>query len=281
MARLFKREVAVSFIRPTGFFTQEPNAVIVRDLRVEFSISKSLSKEPNTGEITIYNMAQQSRAEVQRRPLYIRLEAGFEDSFARLFEGDMRWAQSKLDSPNWVTKIEVGDGERAYRRARVSRSFRRGVKARDAIRELAQSMGLVVPKAVARKEFLREYAGGLTLQGPAHREMSRVLDSFDIGWSIQDGKLQILDDTETRFDEAVLVSEDTGMIGVPEISPPRKGKKKPSLSVRTLLEPRIRPGGRIVVRSRSVRGTYRVQQMRHVGDTFGDQFITEVEARPV
>lgn len=281
---LFNRSVAVTIAKPAegSFFAQRPNAVVITDLRVQFMVERHLKAEPNTCEVTITNLAERSRSEVQARPLYIRLDAGYQGKRERLFTGDLRWASSMLEGVDWNTKLQLGDGDRAFRFGRVNRSFKGGIDAYTAIVETAKAMGLTVKvSAKAAKELRAQFAGGLALTGPAQSEMTRLLDPFGMTWSIQDGTLQILRADEARSSTAIVVSQDEGMIGSPEYGAPPKKHAKPVLSVSMMLNPRVIPGGLIAVTAKNVRGTFKAQRVTHRGDTHGDDWRTDVEATPV
>ena len=125
MARLYNRSASLTIARPTsGEFTLAPlpNAIEISGLSMSFKIEKSLEPGPNTCEVIVFNLAENTRAEFQRKPLHVILEAGYDDVTSRLFAGDMRWARSSREGPDWQTKILIGDGDRAYRHARMNRS---------------------------------------------------------------------------------------------------------------------------------------------------------------
>lgn len=281
--RLYKRNVRVTLARPTGFFEQEPNSAIqVTGLRVAFEIEKSLRDDPNTARVTITNLAERTRAEVQRKPLYVRLEAGYDGNLERLASGDVLHARSLRAGPDWHTEIQIGDGLRALRFARVNRSFKGGTNALAVVKEAARALGLTFRASTAVERELRaQYASGVVLDGSAADVMRRTLAPFGVSWSIQDGRLQILLPDEVRVDTSeILVSQDTGMIGSPEFGDPPRPGAPPVLTIKTLLYPTIAPGGRVRVDSRSAKGSFKVQRARHYGDTHGRDWYTEAECLP-
>jgi hypothetical protein len=160
----------------------------------------------------------------------------------------------------------------------------------DLIKESASSLGLPTPVLDGITDFATEMLGGETLSGRASTELTRVLKPHNASWSVQDGRLQILRGDAARPGTALLVSQDTGMIGVPEYGAPQaaattaagktKKGKAPVLTVRTLLYPTVTPGGLIKVESRAVRGIFRVERVVHTGDTFGADWTTTIEAKP-
>lgn len=255
-----------------------PNAAVIENLRVQFAISKSLGSDPNTCELVVTNLAERTRAEFEEAPLKVILEVGFDGQLEHLFSGDVSWAASVKVGPEWETTLQVRDGGRAHAHARVNRSYDRGTAAITAIREAAKAMGLEVPRAVDRlPELQRQFAAGVAIAGRASDELSRLLAPFDLGWSIQDGTLQILAGADVRAGQAIVIEEGAGMVGSPAFSPPSKPGARPVLKVSSLLYPQATPGGTIEVRSRRIRGQFKVNQVEHKGDTFGAA-TTEIEA---
>lgn len=290
MARLFKREARVTIARPfrgdvsssaaRRFFAQAPNAVVVEGLRVQFRVEKNLASEPNTCDVTITNLAERTRGEVQDRPLYVRVDAGYDGELQRLFTGDLRWSNSVRNGADWETTLQLGDGARAFAFGRVNRSFRGGVTARTAVVEAADALGLTVKlSARAEAELQSQFAGGLSLIGLARDTLDQVLTPFGMSWSIQDGRLQILLADEARPEAPVLISQDTGMIGSPEFGAPETKGKKPILKFKTLLHPELTPGTLVSVQSATINGRFRCERVAHMGDSRGREWYTEVEAK--
>lgn len=289
--RLFKRNAALIISRvDEDNFNRTTTSVRITDLRVAFSIEKNLGKDPNPCTVTVYNLSPATRAELQHKPLHVRLEAGYDGNFERVFSGDLTWCQSALVGVDWVTKMQLGDGERAIRYARVNRSYKSGTDAKTVLKDIAGSMGFKMPADFeAAAELAKQFVSGLSISGPSEKEMTRVTRSKGLDWSVQDGTLQFLRKDGVRPDEALVISQDTGMIGTPEYGAPEKSAKAkakekaaPSLTVKTLLKPSVTPGAKILVRSRSMNGLFKVQRVVHTGDTFGtDAWTSEIEATPV
>lgn len=291
MPRLFKRSYAITFARLSRdrFFPDGTVAATrITDLRVAFEVERVhrfagkgnvRHPTPNTCSISIWNLAEATRAAFETKPTYVRLEAGYDDQPRRLFEGDITFACSKRDGADWVTEMQLADGGRAMREARVNRSYQGGVSARTALAEIAKAMGVRPPRSSELTELAAQYVSGLTLYGNASRELTRVLAPHGLSWSIQDGRLQILRDTDARPDTAVLVNQDSGLIGSPEFGSPETTGGRPVLSVKTLLHAGIVPGGLVKVESLTANGVFRVDKVQHSGDFFGENWFTTFEAR--
>ncbi len=281
--RLFQRTARVIAAKPTGFFAQGGNAVEISDLRIQFSVQKTIGKEPNTCEITVSNLGRQSRTELATKPLHVRLEAGYDGAPQRLFVGDLRWSESTHRDVDWETKLHLGDGERALRHARVNRAFASGVAGKEALRELAARMELPLPRLSTdiERALQNQFVSGLSLSGSASRELTRLVEPHGIEWSVQDGRLQLLAPGDVRSDQMIVINQDAGMIGTPEYGSPPQKKKSPTLTVEVLLLPAVTPGGRIYMDSRQIKGPFKVQKVTHRGDTHGEDWTSTIEATPV
>lgn len=267
----------------SDFFEPLPNGIEITKLRVQFKVEKTLDKEPNTCELQISNLAEGTRANLCKKPLIVRVDAGHEeDGGARhLFAGDLRYGWSKQDGTDWVTTLQLADGSRAFQHARVNRSYKAGTSVLTAVRDAARSMGLDLPKDVLVSDDLqRAFASGVQLYGSSADELTRLLAPFGYGWSIQNGRLSVLKDDEVNTNRALVISQDTGLLGSPEFGAPEKDGKPPTLTIRTLLYPQLTPGGMLSVQSKSVNGIFRAERVTHTGDSHGDDWVTEVEAKP-
>lgn len=283
--RLFKFGARITAIRRSGSSTLNaaalPNATIIEGNRIQIKIEKSIDKEPNKGEVVITNLSEQTRAALQSKPLTVQIDAGYDGNLRHVFTGDLRYGYSDLNGPDWETHLELADGDLAYRYAFVSRSYKRGTPIATVLKECAAAMGVVLDgTALASAELQSEFASGAVLHGPVREELSRLLAPFGYGFSIQDGKIQILKDQTARADQARVISEDTGMIGSPTFSVPEKLSKPTKLHVKCLIYPELMPGARIKVQSRATNGIFRMEKVTHTADTHGDDHISEIEATP-
>ncbi len=286
MARLFRRSAAVAIAVPSGTKLNQFQADVVEitDLRFRFTVKKSLSKEPNTAEIVVTNLSERSRAELQDKSLRISVRAGYEDTVSTIFVGDARDVDSAQNGPDWETTIQCGDGERGYRHGRTNESFRAGTKVSDVVKKFAANMGVDVKFAEGFIGELRgkQFVNGYAARGRAARELDRVLKAYGYEWSVQDNQLQILKPGDGTTETVVELTTESGLVGSPTLGSPQKKGKKPVLKCKSLLQPSIRPGRRIVIDSTTgIRGTFKVNQVTHTGDTAGGEWYTEVEAEPI
>lgn len=290
-AILYRRAARVTAYQAAAgkFFGDTVDGLVVEPLRIQFQIEHNLRKEPNRCEIALTNCSQATRRFLTKKPLIVLIEAGYEGAnsierqpLRRLFQGDLRFGSSVMEGTDWVTRLQLADGDRAYRHARVNRSYKAGTRLTQVLKDVAATCGLVVPANVLADPALStaEFGTGVAMSGPAQAELTKILARYGYAWSIQDGRLQALRDEDVADGTAYVIDETAGMIGSPELSAPEKAKGKPTMSATTMLYPQIAPGCKVKVSSRDVSGVFKVERVVHTGDTFTGDFKTEIQGVP-
>lgn len=253
--------------------------VRITDLRMRFSVKRTIFREPNTIELVITNLSAVSRAALQVARVPVTVEAGYQGTSRVLFVGTARRIEHRKTGVDWETKLQSGDGELQLKGARVNTTLAPGASFQDAVRAVASSMGVAMGNLTEKLKgqdlagAFASFSGGVALHGSAAMQLDRLLDTAGYGWSIQDGVLQLLRDDETTSDEAVLLSPQTGLVGTPEFGEWR------TVLARSLLQPDLRPGRRVQMESDAVTGLFRVQAVTHRGDTHGADWYSDVELK--
>lgn len=285
--RLFGRGVQLDVTsQPTsgGYFDGAGSSTLtITDMRVEFTIKKSIGKTPNPAVVTVTNLSKANRLALGKLPLYCTLRAGHDGQLYPLFAGNVTYGRSDIKGTDWETKLQVADGARAFSHARLEKSYQPPISVSQIVADCAATMGLSVPPEIAAVAELRQaLTGGLTAFAPTRDILSRVLSRFQFSWSIQDGRLQILPDGQPNAKTPWDVNVDAGMIGSPEGSIPHKPGAVSELTIKLLLFPQVQPGDTIRVTSRAYdQALFRVNDVEHRGDTHGKEWTTSLKAAPI
>lgn len=258
-------------------------------LRVNFSIEKGRLPNPNTSKIQIYNLSKSSRSFVEQKNQVLILEVGYAPPGAEpvhelIASGDVKKISNEKNGVDWLTTFELGDGEVALQETLINKSFEAGASLTKMIKETAKSFGKAVNNISGITE--KTFKSGVTLSGSAKQIMSELVESGGAEWSIQDDEIMVLGKRETTAEEAILISENTGMIESPV-------KTDDGIEVQSLLLPRIRPGRKIMIESagtffdaqrgtsRPFTGEYSVRKVTHTGDTLEGAWMSSIEATEV
>lgn len=272
-----------------SFFDEFEAITEITDHRIVAKVEKHRKKEPNTAEVTIYNLAESTRSDfVRSEAMKVRLEAGYDNLLRLVFIGDLRHARNVHDGTEWLTTLQLGDGARAFAQARTNRSYEPGTPISTVLAGLAKDFRVAVPSEVfATPELQERIAAGEVLVGSVADELTRLLAQFGFEWSFQDGRLRIV-----KFDGAHpgtirLISEEDGMIGSPVIDPPKiraapktpsKRVRVPKLTVQHTLFPELAAAEKFRLQSRGLNGTFIIDHLTHELDTFGDEWRSTIEA---
>lgn len=279
-------------------------------LRIQADIKKSLDWKENRARVQIYNLSQRTRDRISGviRPkdtltsndrLLLRsglaepdvglgiasvaIFAGYGDDVQKVFSGDCQRIEHKRDgNTTMVTTLDTGSAEARLKLAKINKSYNIGTNriqvVKDLLREVGATMSradeFVLDGAFSRREELREdvthFSRGFTAVGPAAVFLDELLTHyFEVQWSIQDNELVILTEDQTLTQSPVELGSRTGLVGSPERL---EGGKVRALA---LMDTRIRPGARVLLDSREIRGEYKVSEMDMSlsSDATGDHMV--------
>lgn len=284
MAQLFDRRVRLTIGQepPTGNLVQlMPTAFIFEGLRVQFRIEKSLRPEPQKAQIAVYNLAESSRGQLVGKGLRVQLEAGYPDTLGLIYSGHTRTTDHPKEPTDWVSKFECGTAERAIQFSRVSQSFRPGASLVDVVKGIVPALVQDAGNALDAVAGLNGFSSGYAAHGYAADELTRVLTPRGLTWSIQDDRLQILGFNDTLPDEQLVLDENHGLIGTPELGAPVTKGGPSIVKVKSLLDSRFGCGKRFLLNSKARDGVLKIVKLTHIGDTFGADWYTEMECFPV
>lgn len=261
------------------------------DLRITFQTHKADYETPNSADIRVYNASEETALRVQREFTRVVLQAGYEGNFGLIFGGNLRQVRrGRENGVDTYLDLLVSDGDRAYNFAVVNQTLAAGATVKDqigaaqgALSELGVSAGYVPD--IAAQALPR----GKAMFGMARKYMRDAADATGSTWSIQDGVAQMVGLGGYLPGNAVELTAESGLIGQPE-------QTNEGIKVRSLLNPRLRVGGRIKLDNRSILrfrtdlkvgafnkaprldedGFYRILAVEFKGDTRGKDWYADL-----
>jgi len=249
-------------------------------LHFSFRVQKSLKKDPNTLELNVYNLSPSHCRELaSQKDVVLQLEIGYREERGVIFLGDVRTIHTMRDGVNRITTFESGEGEKATRFDRINRAFKAGTPLKKILLATAQAMGVEKGNLVKAVEKMESVSGSTTVQhnmvvsGNASHELTRLMRSAGLEWSVQNNTFQILEQGKTLDTEAFVLNNYSGLIGSPE--PDSEGV----IRFKSLARPGILPGRQIILDTDSITGIFRVEKALFYGTYTENEWYVECEAK--
>lgn len=307
----YMRKVSAEF--PGGFIIN-PGGINLHELKIAFDIEKSVSSTPNSAVIEIWNLNEGHRNSVGKEfdeitlkagymppagmtgqgilnyrrnqggfwvPDYASVATGTAGNVGIIFKGAVRDVEHRRDGPDIITRISCGDGDKAFRRAKISKSFQKGTRVEEVVEELYKQME---KEGVSRGEwkfpedmppdFKRPYA----TCGSCARELDTIGRGKKFYWSMQNQTLEIIP-SDGFVGQMVVLNSRSGLIDCPTIT-------DNGVKVSALLNPEIRPNRRVKVESdvlemNAANGVYRVSQCNYTGDNRDGDFRVDIHGEAI
>lgn len=253
-------------------------------LRVSFRIVKTTKKEPNKADISIYNLKEDNRVQLQSKEQEVILEAGYIENTSVIFKGQLSHGENVYNANTWVTSLQSADGQKQMQRSRINLSLKGNVSPGDALKKLAGAMGLKpgnLKDAIAKgslREGFKGFQNGLVMSGKTEQQLHKLARSMGLTFSVQDGQLMLVGPRQFLGDQAILLSSATGMLGSPQAG------EDGYITVRSYLQPLLQPFYRVKVESRTVNGFFRIEKSTFVGDSWGagsGSWYVDLECKPL
>lgn len=253
--------------------------------KVSFNILVDFGGYNSYCDIKIYNLKDGSLGELLKKGNIISIKAGYSDATGYIFTGKINNTFKSRNGPDRVITILALGGSIGEKS--INKSLGKGVNVTRVIRECVKATGY--PLIIEEDDFSQEsaYARGITLMGDPKKYLDNLAQVHNFDWTIENDVLICVKNGKSRLNiPPVLISEATGMEGVPEIS-------EIGCDVRTRLNPNLRIGARIDIQSKlrtfnfnnlyfqdipenAGTGVYKIYRISHIGDTWGNDWSSKI-----
>lgn len=272
--RQWLRKARVTF---DGYVINPSSRVETKELRVAFSVSRSISGSPNTFSIKLWNLAPGNRNAIGKELKNVQLEAGYVPpegggNLGIIAKGQIRDVQHDREGPDIITTVSCGDGDLAYRKATISKTLPKGTKLETVVEEVYKEMQ---KQGIEKGEWKfpeqpKTYKRPYSMCGSCTRELDVLGRGNKFYWSIQNGVMELIP-SDGYLEGMILISPTTGMIGSPSIT-------DNGVKVKALLNPEARPNRLMEIQSEvlemnGAQSIYRISQVDFDGDNQEGDFV--------
>jgi len=248
------------------------NGIDLSQFRIQFSVAAMDTDAPPTARIRVFNLAKSTVQKIQNEFQNVTLQAGYQNgNFGVIFQGSIvRVRAGRL--PNAVDSfvdIMASNWDAYYNFAMVSATLKAGANPQavvDAVQSGVNNTPVATDKALQGNpnalaaQFKFGYipdsfkSGGTLPRGKvmfglARQYITRLAESQNCVWSIgPDGKVNITKKDGVLPGKAVVLTSQTGMIGVPEAT-------QQGIEVKSLLNPLVQCGTQLKIDNASITTT--------------------------
>lgn len=240
---LFGRKYRITISDDSG------EALDVSDLRCTFNIIKTIQMEPNSSEISIYNLNAKTENQIIMYGKRVTVEAGYEGTqFGLIFDGDI--LQTIRERENGTTlklSIIALDSDRAINFDIANFSIVKGQTARNVIDNIVnKATNPISTGSISEKLNGQKLTRGKVVFGKASDFIRQIAKSNELQYYMDDGSLNLISLSELPEGEIIELTPTTGLIGTPE-------QTDYGVSGQCLLNPRIKLNSLIHIDNSTVR----------------------------
>ena len=246
MTTLFNRVVEFEVGKPgeEGF--------IFRDLKIAFSITKTADSNANPGRVTITNLSKNTRDRLKDDGLVYKLRAGYAGLneiplIKEISSGDVLDISTQRSGTEIVTNFKIGEGTKALAEKTLDKSFAEGVSVGAIIDEFANA--LEVTKGAIEGITDQVFNSGYSSTGKVKDRLDELTSKQGLEWSVQNGELIILPEDGKTTEEAVLLTQESGLLKAfrEKKSKPGQAALADVIRFSCLLNPDIKVGREIAI----------------------------------
>ena len=243
--------------------------------RISGQIERHADSTQTRGGVNIYNLSPYNADRIYERSAEMRVQAGYDVTFATIFEGQAQRISRPRQDLAHITHIAVGDRTRAptLLGGVTARAYSGPVRVFEIVTDIVLEdlkLGLGPLTAIDLSWTITNF----TWTGRSIDALTTVLRRFDVRWFEDDGLIRVRKVGEPQSDAStVSVSPRTGLIGAPHAT-------DEGAEAVTFLNPQLKVGGIFELESVTLSGAYRIVALRHDFDNWqGSPFQTYVDLR--
>lgn len=255
-----------------------------RALHIKFDLEKTDVSSNNTGTISIWNLNDEHVSVLEQKDCMIALYAGYGDTKPLIFSGNVTNPETAMESADRKTDLDVVDGRVAIRDTYLSLSYVGETLLQTIYGDCINQMGITCIYSQGAAVLLEatKLPLGYAFIGTAADCLTQLCNAYGLKWSIQNGVCQVLLAAEPISQQAYLLSEETGLIGVPKrvamsaestVQGASDSKTVYGYEVEYFLNGAINVNDLVQLQSAKASGYFRVKNIQISGDNLEGDWI--------
>lgn len=257
-----------------------------RQFKCTFNILQDFGGSTSYADIALYNLKAETANKTLVKGKAISFKAGYEDSIDTIFSGTIKNVLYERVGPTTITRLICKGGKLAADQSQVNETLGKDASLVEIIRACVKAIGYPVVMDDSQFEDVDPYVFGYTLSGDPKVYLEALSQAHGFNYLIENDRMIILRDGYSRQGDVHVVSQFTGMEGIPEIT-------EVGVDVNIRLNPKLRIGGKYRIESELAtfnfsnlyfvdipesagQGEYIIFKLEYTGDTKGDAWTTKI-----
>lgn len=257
-----------------------------RQFKCVFEILHDFGGYNSYADIGLYNLSTDTANKAFKRGVVVTFRAGYEDSIDVIFVGTIKNVLRERQGPNTITRLIAAGTRLPSDQAQVNETLGKGVRVTDIIRACGFATNTPIDMDDTQFSDIEPYPRGYVVDGDPRVIMDNLAKTHNFNYTFENERLIVVREGYSREGPVHVVSQFTGMEGIPEIT-------EEGVDVTVRLNPKIRIGGRYRIESDLATfnfsnlyfvdipesagvGEYKIFKVTHTGDTWGDAWSTKI-----
>jgi hypothetical protein len=257
-----------------------------RQFKCVFEILHDFGGYTSYGDIALYNLSTDTANKALKRGAVLTLRAGYVDTIDTIFVGTIRNVLRERQGPSTITRLICRGGKLPGEQGQINETLGNNAKVTEVIRACATAMGYPIVMDDDQFSDIEPYPYGYTLSGDPRVYLDNLTEAHQFDYVIENERMVIVRRGAARQGDVTVVSQFTGMEGIPEIT-------EVGVDVTVRLNAKIKIGGKyriesdlatfnfsnlyfVDIPSSAGKGEYKIFRVSHTGDTWGDPWSTKI-----
>lgn len=241
-------------------------------LTIHFDLPFSDDKKENVGNITIYNLSDET-INLLTKDAYLILKSGYQGDVGNISNFTIKEANTRIEGIDRVTKITVGEEDGRWKNALINKTWMSNALASKVITDICNGIGVTIGALTLPIDM--QYPRGKSFSKAAKLCLQELVADCQAKMTFTRGIIYIRPPqhgTQTGF----ILNKYSGLIGSPEKIANDEGEE--GYKVISLMNYKIEVGSIIKLESRTVNGIFRVKKGVYKSDE--SDHIVEMEVVP-
>ena len=238
------------------------------DLHIEFETNFDTEPIPDLGEVTLYNLSDESVASLKNGDGII-LNAGYNDDIGSIFHGVISEIETTNEGVDTATKIKMINVTQQYLNKYINYCYGPGATTTYLIKDLLNAAGGLKAN-INNPTVNRVYSRGFQATGKIKDVLTRVVQESNSRWLIHGSSISIIP-KQQGYTQGIYLDAKSGLMSVEKLE---KQDGVSTHKIEMMLNHAIAPYSLLEVHAKNLDGVVMVVKGKHKSD-----FTTELEVR--